>query len=97
MDETSEATKASNTKKCPTWPGNKCSPSNFMVRFSIVRQFFRVVFCHPYILKGISIKCYHTQKHFLPFFLLGQRGHFVPVQQVLCYDKLPGCCLQGCL
>ncbi len=33
--ETREATKASNAKKCPICPGNKCSPSNFMSRFSI--------------------------------------------------------------
>ena len=25
-----EVTKASNTKKCPIFPGNKCSPSNVM-------------------------------------------------------------------
>ena len=30
-----EATKASNTKKCPIWPGNKCSPSNFMLVYGL--------------------------------------------------------------
>jgi hypothetical protein len=35
MAEMREATKASKTKKCPTRPGNKCSPSNFIWRLNI--------------------------------------------------------------
>jgi hypothetical protein len=31
MVEIMDATNARSTKKCPTWPGNKCSPSNCIV------------------------------------------------------------------
>ncbi len=33
-----EATKESIAKKCPSWPGSKCSPKNFMFTYFVQAQ-----------------------------------------------------------
>ena len=59
--EIKEAVNASKTKKCPNCPGNKCSPSNFMLMGITAGKLFSLAaFYHPYTWRGTLIICHRN-------------------------------------
>lgn len=94
--ESNEAIHAMITNRCPSCPGNKCSPSKFIGKNYCAKTswqkfvpayFFQVLFCRLCICLGISTGCPYIQNDLFAFYLLIQCVHFFQCRWVCCCGR----------